>query len=73
MKFCTGDGVTKNLKTGIYWLEKAVLLGSNEAKLQLRKYKNYLERLKNPPAVYVPDDQQNSITESQKIVLGLLI
>ena len=66
MKFCTGDGVTKNLKTGIYWLEKAVLLGSNEAKLQLRKYKNYLERLKNPPAVYVPDDQQNSITEIAK-------
>ena len=63
MKFSTGDGVKKNLQTGIYWLEKAVELGSAEAKLQLRKYLNYLERMKNPPAVYEPDTQPNSISE----------
>ena len=63
MKFSTGDGVKKNLQTGIYWLEKAVELGSAEAKLQLRKYQNYLERMKNPPAVYEPDTQPNSISE----------
>ena len=63
MKFATGDGVTKNLDEGIHWLEKAVSLGSSEAKLQLRKYKNLLERLKNPPAMYVPDNQKNSVSE----------
>ena len=63
MKFATGDGVVKDLRTAIFWFEKAVELGSAEAKLQLRKYKNLFDRLKNPPAVYLAENQKNSVAE----------
>ena len=63
MKYATGDGVEKDLETAVSWLHRASIGGSLEAKLQLRKYENHLERLRNPPAVYVPDNQKNSVSK----------
>jgi TPR repeat protein len=63
MKYATGDGVSEDLETGVSWLHRASIGGSNEAKLQLRKYENRLERLKNPPAAYIPDNRKESISD----------
>ena len=62
MKYATGDGVNKNLETAVSWLHRASISGSTEATLQLRKYENRLERLRNPPAVYIPDNRTESVT-----------
>ena len=62
MKFALGDGLNKNLEYAVSWLHRAAAGGSTEAKLQLRKYENHLERLKNPPASYVPDQQNSAIS-----------
>lgn len=62
MKYATGDGVKKSLETAVNWLHRASVGGSQEAKLQLRKYENHLERLNSPPAVYIPDSQIKSIS-----------
>ena len=62
MKLATGDGIEKNLQKAVTWLHKASLGGSSEAKLQLRKYQNHLERLRNPTAKYIPDEQNNGIS-----------
>jgi TPR repeat protein len=63
MKYATGDGVSEDLETGVSWLHRASIGGSNEAKLQLRKYENRLERLKNPPAAYIPDNRKEAISD----------
>ncbi len=63
MKYATGDGVKKDLETAVSWLHRASIGGSQEAKLQLRKYENHLERLRNPPAVYIPDNQQKAVSK----------
>jgi TPR repeat protein len=62
MKYATGDGIPKDLETAISWLHRASIGGSQEAKLQLRKYENHLERLRNPPAVYIPDNQKKTVS-----------
>ena len=62
MKFATGDGINKDLETAVSWLHRASLSGSPEAKLQLRKYENHLERLRNPPASYIPDERTQPIS-----------
>lgn len=62
MKYATGDGVKKDLETAVSWLHRASIGGSQEAKLQLRKYENHLERLRNPPAVYIPDNQPKAVS-----------
>ena len=61
MKFATGDGVKKDLQTAVNWLHRASQGGSSEAKLQLRKYENRLERLRNPPATYIPDNRKDPV------------
>ncbi len=61
MKFATGDGVKKDLQTAVNWLNRASQGGSSEAKLQLRKYENHLERLRNPPATYIPDSRKDTV------------
>ena len=59
MKYATGDGTDKNLEVAVDWFRKASVNGkSPEAKLQLRRYENELMRLRNPPAAYVPDEQE---------------
>ena len=63
MKYATGDGVEKDLESAVSWLHRASISGSSEAKLQLRKYENHLERLRNPPAVYIPDNRKESISD----------
>ena len=61
MKLATGDGTEKNLELAVEWLGKAAARGkSSEAKLQLRRYENQLFRMRNPPAAYVPDEQEKS-------------
>ena len=62
MKYATGDGVEKDLESAVSWLHRASISGSSEAKLQLRKYENHLERLRNPPAVYIPENQTKSVS-----------
>jgi TPR repeat protein len=63
MKYATGDEVKKDLETAVSWLHRASISGSNEATLQLRKYENRLERLRNPPAAYIPDSRTESVTD----------
>lgn len=62
MKYAKGDGVEKNLENAVSWLHRASISGSSEAKLQLRKYENHLERLRNPPAVYIPENQTKAVS-----------
>lgn len=71
MKYATGDGVKKSLETAVNWLHRASVGGSQEAKLQLRKYENHLERLKSPAAVYIPDNQRKSISTLAESDLSL--
>jgi TPR repeat protein len=74
MKFATGDGTGKNLELAIEWLRRAAVQGkSAEAKLQLRRYENQLMRMRNPPASYVPDEQEKSAIQlaQKKILPGI--
>ena len=66
MKYATGDGVEKDLETAVSWLHRASISGSSEAQLQLRKYENHLERLRNPPAVYIPENQTEAVSNLAK-------
>jgi len=63
MKYAKGDGVEKDLETAVSWLHRASISGSSEAKLQLRKYENHLERLRNPPAVYISENQTKAVSK----------
>ena len=71
MKLATGDGTKKNLELAVQWLRRAAAQGkSAEAKLQLRRYENLLMRMRNPPAAYVPDEQEESAIQlAQKEIL----
>jgi len=71
MKLATGDGTKKNLELAVQWLRRAAVQGrSAEAKLQLRRYENLLMRMRNPPATYVPDEQEKSAIQlAQKQIL----
>ena len=62
MMYAKGDGIEKDLETAVSWLHRASISGSSEAKLQLRKYENHLERLRNPPAVYIPENQTKAVS-----------
>jgi uncharacterized protein len=71
MKLATGDGTKKNVELAVQWLRRAAVQGkSDEAKLQLRRYENLLMRMRNPPAAYVPDEQEESAIQlAQKKIL----
>jgi len=71
MKLATGDGTKKNLELAVQWLRRATAQGkSAEARLQLRRYENLLMRMRNPPAAYVPDEQEEpAIQLAQKEIL----
>ena len=71
MKLATGDGTKKNMEQAVEWLRRAATQGkSAEAKLQLRRYENLLMRMRNPPAAYVPDEQEKSAIQlAQKKIM----